>query len=37
MSLLQLALQVRIATGDLLEIADESSKAAPMRARSIRR
>lgn len=37
MSLLQLALQVRIATGDLLEIADESSKTAPMRARSIRR
>jgi len=37
MSLLQLALQIRLAQGDLLEVPEESARATPMRARSIRR
>lgn len=37
MSLLQLALQVRMANGDLQEVAEDDVKATPMRARSIRR
>lgn len=36
MSLLQLALQIRMASGDL-EVAEENPEATPMRARSIRR
>jgi len=37
MSLLQLALQVRMATGDLPELAEHGAKDSPVRARSIRR